>query len=104
MNEKNIEVKVNDTDNDLKSIGEAMEEVDVAKIREAESRLLPCPFCGSKASINYVPPHTHVFVDFMPDYKGEHFIERNGCTCAICGGPELEDAIDVWNRRVEKGT
>jgi hypothetical protein len=79
-------------DNALKTIGEAMEEVDYAKIQEAESRLLPCPFCGSKVSINYVPPHTHVFSKFMPDYEGEHFIECNGCTCAICGG-------QIWRKR-----
>jgi hypothetical protein len=35
-------------------------------IEGAEKQLLPCPFCGGWATITYVPPHTHVFADFMP--------------------------------------
>ena len=90
-------------DNGLKRFGEAMEEVDAEKIREAEKRLLPCPFCGGSARIDYIPPHTpHTpggLAGFMPDYEGGHFIECNGCTCAIAGGSNLEETIAAWNNR-----
>lgn len=80
-----------------------MEAVDTQKIREAEKQLLPCPFCGSSARINYIPPHTHGgMAGFMPDCEGEHFVECNGCTCAISGGSDLKETIAVWNSRKEK--
>ena len=87
-------------DTTLKRYGEAEEEVAWEKIKEAETRLKPCPFCKSKALINYVPPHTHGgAASFMPDCKGEHFIECTGCSCAIAGGPDLEETIAIWNKR-----
>jgi catechol 2,3-dioxygenase-like lactoylglutathione lyase family enzyme len=89
-------------DPNLKRYGEAEDEVAWEKIREAEGRLKPCPFCGGKAFINYVPPHTHGGpAGFMPDCKGEHFIECTGCTCAIAGGPDLDETIADWNKRTE---
>lgn len=61
--------------------------------------LSPCPFCGSKATINTIEPHTHIFLTFMPDYGGSTFIECTGCTCGV-SGETLEEAVEIWNRRV----
>jgi hypothetical protein len=83
----------------LKRFGEAMEEVDTSKIQEAEERLLPCPFCGGRAIINFIPPHTHgATAWFMPDCQGEYFVEC-GCSLAIAGGPDLEKTVAAWNSR-----
>jgi hypothetical protein len=86
---------------ELKLYGEAEEETDFTVIHEAEKRLSPCPFCGSNALINYVPPHKHgELARFMPDCLGEYFIECTGCTCAIAGGNDLEEVIATWNKRI----
>jgi Lar family restriction alleviation protein len=65
------------------------------------SGLLPCPFCGGEAIIDYVEPHTHFIAAFMPDSEGAHFIECTGCTAAMSGGPDREKAIAAWNKRSE---
>jgi hypothetical protein len=87
---------------ELKRYGEAEKEIDYVAIHEAEKQLLPCPFCGSSAVINYIPPHKHGgLAEFMPDCLGEHFIECHGCSCAISGGNDLEEIITTWNTRKE---
>jgi hypothetical protein len=68
-------------------------------IEDAEKELSPCPFCGGQATIMYVPPHTHVFTDFMPDCDGEYFVECGGCTAAMAGGSVLSETAAAWNRR-----
>jgi Lar family restriction alleviation protein len=67
-----------------------------------QQELKRCPFCGSEAVINYVEPHKHSIATFMPDYEGGHFIECTGCTAAIAGGPDRQEAIAAWNRRVNE--
>ena len=62
--------------------------------------LLPCPFCGGKAMLDIIPPHTHTIATFMPDYEGGAFIECTGCTCAM-SGRTAEEVAEAWNRRVE---
>lgn len=57
-----------------------------------------CPFCGGKAIINTIEPHTHLLAKFMLDYAGETFIECSNCTCCINAKTEKE-AITVWNKR-----
>jgi len=97
------ETKANE---EKKRYGDAWEDIDTHAIKEAEDRLLECSFCGSKALINYIPPHTHGGIaEFMPDCEGKHFIECSGCTCAVAGGSDLENAVALWNMRVksEKG-
>lgn len=61
--------------------------------------LKPCPFCGGKAIINEIPPHTHGLAKFMPDCSGEVFIECTNCTCGISANSKNE-AITAWNRRM----
>ena len=61
--------------------------------------LKPCPFCGGDPVINEIPPHTHVIATFMPDCKGECFIECK-CSCAITA-ENKKKAIEKWNRRVK---
>lgn len=61
-------------------------------------KLKPCPFCGGKANIVVVEPHTHEIAIFMPDYEGGAFVECNDCTCAISAKTK-EMAIEAWNRR-----
>jgi len=66
-----------------------------------EGELKPCPFCGGKAIMDYIEPHTHSerLAKIMPDYKGGHFIECTGCTCALSFGNDRNAAIAAWNRR-----
>jgi Lar family restriction alleviation protein len=68
---------------------------EMAAIHEAEKTLLPCPFCGSGAIIEYVPRLTTL----MPDCHGAHYIECAGCSASIAGGPKLSEAVAAWNRR-----
>ncbi len=42
-------------------------ETEVIRHVKIQNKLKPCPFCGSKASIIIVEPHTHVIAN-MPDY------------------------------------
>ena len=62
--------------------------------------LKPCPFCGGKAFIETVEPHTHTLAAFMPYYGGGTFIECQKCSCAISAETK-EEAIEAWNRRVD---
>lgn len=68
---------------------------------EQKTELKPCPFCGSKAIIRVIDPHTHIFSD-MPDCDGSTFIECANCTCVISGGTRQE-AAEAWNRRADNG-
>lgn len=63
--------------------------------------LKPCPFCGGKAKINYLPPFVH-------PKTGRKGIERRQVYCDNCGvvtaGMVSEEAaIEAWNRRAEDG-
>jgi hypothetical protein len=91
-------MKENNTDKKLGPYREPTQE-EKLEISNAEKELLSCPFCGSKAVINYVPPHGHVFASFMPDCHGSYFIECTGCTAAIAGGHDLISAVAEWNQR-----
>ena len=66
-----------------------------------ERELKPCPFCGGEAIMDYIEAHTHWerLAKIMPDYKGGHFIECTGCTCALSLGNDRNAAIAAWNRR-----
>ena len=64
------------------------------------SKLKPCPFCGSKAIINIIPPHTHKIATFMPDYGGGAFVECTNCSCGIAASNRAE-AVEAWNTRVD---
>lgn len=57
----------------------------------------PCPFCGSEAISQYIPPHEHFLLD-IPPYGGGGFVE---CTsCGACINAESEEAaIAAWNNR-----
>lgn len=63
------------------------------------SELKPCPFCGSKAEIIEIEPHTHMIAGIVPDCEGEAFVE---CTCcgAVIGARTAEEVSAIWNRRV----
>lgn len=60
-------------------------------------KLKPCPFCGNKAVIRTIEPHTHNLVN-IPDHPGSVFIECSNCTCAI-SADNRKEAIKLWNRR-----
>jgi len=71
-------------------------------IEETESKLKPCPFCGSNATIMYVQPHSHsnkLKEMGLPDCEGEHFVECTGCTCAMAFENDRQEVIDGWNKR-----
>lgn len=72
-----------------------VEELKYKTNNDITTELLPCPFCGGKAILNIIPPHTHTIATFMPDCEGEAFIE---CTC-ILAGRTAEEVIEAWNRR-----
>lgn len=65
-----------------------------------DPKLLPCPFCGSAASLEGHPPHRHRFAKFMPDHPGSWTIE-----CLKCGTGHVrwarDDVIAAWNTRTE---
>lgn len=63
----------------------------------SEEELKPCPFCGSKATVQVIPPHTHKLTKWIPDCNGEVIIECK-CGCSIMRDTE-EDAIKTWNTR-----
>lgn len=72
-------------------------------------KLLPCPFCGHTAMIDYtVEPHTHKIAKFMPDIDYyETFICCTHCSAGIAGKPEDSKeaaekvAIKQWNTRYQ---
>ena len=59
--------------------------------------LKPCPFCGMKPLVFYIPPHDHYIADF-PRYEGAGAIECLECGAAMMGKTEKE-VIEKWNRR-----
>lgn len=63
----------------------------------SEEELKPCPFCGSKATVQVIPPHTHKLTKWIPDCNGEVIIECK-CGCSIMRDTE-EEAITHWNTR-----
>lgn len=65
---------------------------------DKEKELRPCPFCGGQAHLIVIPPHKHEVVTWMPECKGEAFIECTSCTCAMSANTK-EEAIAAWNRR-----
>lgn len=58
----------------------------------------PCPLCGSIPVAHSIPPHKHALATFMPDCKGEGFVECPSCSCSVAGG-NIQEAVDKWNRR-----
>ena len=63
----------------------------------SEEELKPCPFCGSKVTVQVIPPHTHKLTKWIPDCNGEAIIECK-CGCSIMRDTE-EEAITHWNTR-----
>ena len=66
--------------------------------------LLPCPFCGGSASIS---SHTSVFALGDGDHKRISFeVHCNFCPCTMRFHFQRvttkEEAIDAWNKRVDK--
>ena len=61
--------------------------------------LKPCPFCGGKAQMIEIPPHTHKIASWMPDRQGEVFIACTSCTCAMSAKTKKE-AENAWNKRL----
>ncbi len=59
--------------------------------------LRPCPFCGGKAVLFRIEPHTHQIAK-MPDYEGGVFIECSKCGVFIIGESRKE-TVDKWNSR-----
>ncbi|GAB3283097.1 hypothetical protein GCM10027347_59820 [Larkinella harenae] len=62
---------------------------------DAETLLRECPFCGGTPVIVTVEPHQHSIADFMPDCRGETFVECTNCSAAVVG-------IEDWDRRVNR--
>jgi len=60
--------------------------------------LKPCPFCGGKAILEVIPPHSHQLASFMPDTPGAAIV-----ACVRCGAALMERkpraAMRRWNGR-----
>lgn len=63
----------------------------------SKEELKPCPFCGSKVTVQVIPPHTHKLTKWIPDCNGKVIIECK-CGCSIMRDTE-EEAIIHWNTR-----
>lgn len=62
-----------------------------------EKKLLPCPFCGSEATLN--KPEFLYSRAYIP------YCTNNLCGCALDAGyPSKKDAIDAWNNRKLRGS
>ena len=57
----------------------------------AETKLLPCPFCGGEARV-----YQHPFLGTWSAYC----TNNNDCGASIRDGNTKEDVIKAWNRRV----
>lgn len=57
---------------------------------EAEEKLLPCPFCGGDAEI-----------EFIPSFRNSHFVRCKICLSSVRGYDTKDKAIAVWNRRAK---
>lgn len=80
---------------DTKKIPEVIKLVE--DYEKKANELKPCPFCGSKVSLEEIEPHTHKIAAFMPDHPGSWFIE---CECGIAIiGEKKQEVIDRWNLR-----
>lgn len=67
--------------------------------------LKPCPFCGShEPMVEVIPPHSHTFAVWIPDYLGSAVIEcpNDDCGASIMAR-SLDEAAERWNRRVNDG-
>lgn len=58
-------------------------------------KLLPCPFCGSEAI------STHNSQDDIPGALSYFWHRCEGCGVETEGAVGLDDAVAVWNRRVD---
>lgn len=83
----------------------ADDDIKAGGIRDEE--LLPCPFCGGEAFIEYIGPHTHIIAVAMPNKTDwSAFVQCTKCSCALAIGAESKKlakgkAIKKWNNRVQ---
>lgn len=63
-----------------------------------EDKVKSCPLCKGEPIIEVINPHSHIFANFMPDFKGEAFISCKECGCAISGN-NITEVVEKWNKR-----
>ena len=64
--------------------------------------LLPCPFCGSPATLTLIEAHAHVIAP-LPPSPDTWVLECDGCDAGFCGG-DAESVTQAWNRRASTDT
>lgn len=67
----------------------------ITLLREKQSRILPCPFCGEQAEWEFTPwdDATETGDD------GTGWIECHGCRVQMFS-IDMDDGIEKWNRRI----
>ena len=52
-----------------------------------------CPFCGG---------HGEAHWNYNGDYDPKFWIECDSCGCRVRSDASMDDAIEMWNRRVKE--
>jgi len=84
MEEKQRDVLIDHINKLVSGIGFVRELIE--KMESEEPQLLPCPFCGGSGGHN-------IFAE-------QHWIKCMDCSNRTADWPNVDAAIEAWNRRV----
>lgn len=66
------------------------------------TELKPCPFCGGEAEEKYIKRNLKYRLFYFRDITHFVYIHCKTCGCTSRVHETKENAIEAWNRRVEK--
>ena len=67
-----------------------------------EDDILPCPFCGGEAKVEYVGPSREQIqhaIAWAHDYDAAYYVQCSKCQVTTDQASEPQHVIDYWNRR-----